>query len=307
MKILHLLLALAGMAAAHAAGKSMLIVVGAPGEAGYKTNFETQAKAWEKAARDASITPHILGLEPKTGEREQMRDLLATTGRDGDDLWIVLIGHGTFDGRDAKFNLHGDDLTPEEFAEWLKPFRRRVIVLNFFAASGAFLPHLGGRNRVVLSATRSGGERNYSRLGEFVARSLPDRDTDIDDDGSRSLRELAVHGTKLVNDFYENGQLVVPEHAMLDDNGDGKGTPVSELGRKQKNPDGLVAAQIILPRAGDAPPLTADQRARRDKLEAAIEALKAEKKSLPEKEYYRKLEELLLQLAAVYEDWGDGG
>ena len=39
-----------------------------------------------------------------------------------DVVFIVLIGHGTFDGKVAKFNLRGPDMTPADFAALLKRF-----------------------------------------------------------------------------------------------------------------------------------------------------------------------------------------
>ena len=45
-------------------------------------------------------------------------------------LWLVLIGHGTFDGKEARFNLRGPDLTATELALWLQPIRRPMAVID---------------------------------------------------------------------------------------------------------------------------------------------------------------------------------
>ncbi|HVE16337.1 MAG TPA: hypothetical protein VNB29_06350, partial [Chthoniobacterales bacterium] len=228
--------------------------------------------------------------------------------KNGGDLWIVLIGHGTFDGRNAKFNLPGDDLSAADLAGWLQPFQRRVVVLNLFSASGAFLPTLSANNRVVVTATRSGAERNYSRFGEKLAASLDNPEADLDGDGRITLAELSVFATAETAKFYDGAQRIVTEHAQIDDNGDRLGTETPLLTKPQttkgslRNRDGSVASEISLGTAGSTLIFTATQRERREAIERQAAELRASKPELSEDNYYRRLETLMLQMADLYQE-----
>jgi hypothetical protein len=225
--------------------------------------------------------------------------------KDGGDLWLVLIGHGTFEGRSAKFNLRGDDITSTELAAWLEPFHRRVIVWNLFSASGAFLSDLSRDNRVVITATRNGTEGNYSRFGELLAERLTAPDSDLDGDGVTSVLELVVSASSHTQASYENDQRLLSEHAQLDDNGDGVGAEsVALLHPSPKSglvPDGAIAATISLARDDSAPSLTAAQISQRAGIEARIAALRERKAEMNEALYYQKLESLLLEMARLYQ------
>jgi hypothetical protein len=288
-----------------ASQREMVIVIGAEGEPIYQPVFRKEADAWSAAASAAGMKVQSIGGDTSLA---QLKATLATLPKDGGELWLVLIGHGTFDGRNAKLNLPGDDLSASELAGWLKPFQRRLILLNLFSASGAFLPALSGSNRVVLTATRSGAERNYSRFGEKIAESLGDPEADLDADGRVSLAELSARATAEVVKFYDGAQRIVPEHALLDDNGDRLGTEtplligaasaVKAAGRS----DGSIAAEISLGKSAPALVFTPTQREQRDAIEKQIAGLRARKTDLGEDNYYRQLETLLLQMATLYDE-----
>ena len=52
-----------------------------------------------------------------------------------DTLLLVLLGHGTFDGADAKFNLVGPDLTAVDWKSLVTDLPGRLILVNTTAAS----------------------------------------------------------------------------------------------------------------------------------------------------------------------------
>jgi hypothetical protein len=284
----------------------MVIVVSAEGEPAYKSIFEKEAASWSRVASAAGL--HVCTIVGTTSALKELKDTLASQPKDGGDLWLVLIGHGTFDGRNAKFNLPGDDLSASALVDWLKPFHRRLIVLNLFSASGAFLPALSGNNRVVLTASRSGTERNYSRFGEKIAESLENPEADLDADGRISLAELSAYATSEVVKFYEGEQRIVPEHALLDDNGDRLGTETPLLAgpeaasSKARNPDGLVAAEISVGESAKTLVFTLPQRERRAAIEKKIAELRIRKAELGEDNYFRQLESLMLDMAALYHE-----
>lgn len=292
---------------------TVIVVVGAAGETDYGPNFAEQAAQWEKACQLAGCQRITLGLaEPAAGaasDHEQLKQVLEAEPKEGiAELWLVLIGHGTFDGKEAKFNLRGPDVTATELAGWLKQVQRPLAVINTTSASAPFLGKLAGVNRVIISATRTGNEQNFTRFGRYFAETLTDPKGDLDQDGQTSLLEAFLSAAAQVAEFYKTEGRLATEHALLDDNGDGLGTPAdwfrgtraTKQARNGASLDGARARQFHLVRSEAEQKLTAEQRARRDEIELAIENLRATKTKLGEAEYYRRLEALMLELARVY-------
>ncbi len=289
--------------AAHLPAREVLIVVSEPGDANYDTEFRRQATAWQKLAAKVEMKVRTIGIEKETddGDRFLLEKTLAALPKTGDDLWLVWIGHGSFDGRTANFNLRGRDIDPAAVKGLLKPFTRRLVILNLFSASSSFLAPLAGENRVVVCAARSPGERNYSRFGAKFADALTNPAADLDLDGSLSLWEATLHASAGTRAFYEDAQRVLQEHAVLDDNGDGQPTPTDAFKglRAGTGADGALAREInFLTPAADR--LSPEARQQRDKLELTIEALRKRKTELPEKEYYQLLETLMRDMAGIY-------
>ena len=174
------------LAALSAAGSSatngedcatVLVVVGTPGEEPFAKNFEHWTALWEKASREAGAKFIALGQGQTNavGDWEQLKRTLASEPKDlSSELWLVLIGHGTFDGKEAKFNLRGPDFSASELEDWLQPFRRPLAIINCASSSGPFLNKLSATNRVIVTATRSGYEQDYARFGQFVAEAITD-------------------------------------------------------------------------------------------------------------------------------------
>ena len=327
---------------------AILLVVGAPGEPDFGTNFLHQAERWTRVAEQAQVPLTRIGPvssstssaapdpsdapapaaaesteEPEASDtapsaavsspsqpsdRELLAAALAAVPKAGrEPLWLVLIGHGTFDGREARFNLRGPDLTAAELADWLKPFQRPLVLINTASASAPFLAALSSPNRIVITATRSGNEQNFTRFGEHLAATLADPASDFDQDGQTSLLEAFLSAAARVAEFYQTAGRLATEHALLDDNGDGLGTPADWFRgvRAVKRPqpgaasDGARAHQLHLVPSPEEAALAPAVRARRDALELDIFRLRDHKASLPEDEYYARLESLLLELAAL--------
>jgi hypothetical protein len=290
--------------AARLPAREMLIVVSEPGDANYETEFRRQATAWQNLAAKAEMKIRTIGIEKETDDSDRfvLEKTLAALPKSGDDLWLVWIGHGSFDGRTANFNLRGRDIDPAAVKELLKPFTRRLVILNLFSASSTFLAPLAGENRVVVCAARSPGERNYSRFGEKFADALTDPAADLDLNGSLSLLEATLHATAGTRAFYEDAQRVLQEHAIIDDNGDGQPTSTDAFKglRAGTGKDGALAREIhfLTPTAD---PLSPEAREKRAKLEASIDALRKRKAGMDEDEYYTLLESLMREMAALYQ------
>jgi hypothetical protein len=290
---------------------TVVLLLGAPGQDEFQTNFLRQAELWTRVCERAQATIVRIGRDANstTPDCERLKQTLAIEQKDGDEaLWLVLVGHGTFDGKEARFNLRGPDVTATDFAEWLKPFRRPVVFIDTSAASAPFLNKLSATNRVILTATRSGSEQDFTRFGLYLAEALTDDQSDLDKDGQVSVLEAFLTASARVAEFYRTEGRLATEHALLDDDGDGRGTPadwfrgIRPVKKPQGNAsvDGARAHQLHLVLSQAEQALPPDVRAKRDALELEIGRLRANRSQRPNEKYYDELEKLLLQLADTY-------
>jgi hypothetical protein len=291
---------------------TVVLVVGAPGEPEFGSNFVQQVRLWGKLCDRAGVRTVRLGLSDTNAveDHELLKQALAAEPSDSaEPLWLALIGHGTFDGKEARFNLRGPDVSNTELAEWLRPFRRPLVVVNCASASAPFLKSLSGTNRVVITATRSGSELNFSRFGEQFAKALADPASDLDKDGQVSLLEAFLIASRQVAEFYTTEGRLMTEHALIDDNGDGLGTPAdwfrgvraTKKARDGASLDGMRANQLFLVRSAQEQALPGEVRARRDALELWVARLRESKSQMSEADYYSRLESILLELARLQE------
>jgi len=301
----------AAAAKADDAQTSLLVVVGAPGDESYGKIFAEEAAQWRTTAKESGVKFAIVGDGDATDAQKdklQLQAKLKAEASAGDaPLWIIFIGHGTFDGRTAAFNLRGPDVTSTELAEWLQEVHRPTVVVDTTAASAPFLTALAAPNRVVVTATKSGQERNYARFGRYFAKRVIDPAADLDKDERTSLFEAYLAAARDTAEFYKSEGRLQTEHPLLDDDGDGKGVRADFFLRDKlvKQPagsttiDGDLSRKLALkPSAADAK-LKPAQLDERDALETELATLRAEKASLPENEYFAKLESLLLKLARL--------
>jgi hypothetical protein len=290
---------------------AILLVVGAEGSAEYAPRFRSAAERWQEAAARAGARTTVIGLAAadKTPDRQRLQEALAAGAAGaGEPLWLVLIGHGTYDGRTARFNLRGPDVATDELQAWLKASRRPLVIINGASASAPFLKALAGPDRVIVTATRSGSEKNATRFGGFLAEAIADRAADLDQDHGVSLLEAFLFAAKRVEASFQQEGLLSTEHALLEDNGDGRGTPAaffrglapSKRPAEDAEPDGHRAHQLALLAAPPERTLPAEARRRRDELELKVLKLHGRTK-LPIDEYHRRLEPLLLELARIYQ------
>jgi hypothetical protein len=289
---------------------TVFVLVGAAGEEEFGKQFAEAAAKWEKVATQAQAKLVTIGRSTETNDLARFKVALEAEAKDGaGEVWLVLLGHGTFDGKEARFNLRGPDLGAGELAEWLKPFKRPVAVVNCASASGPFINKLAAPGRIVVTATRSGQEVNFTRFGGHFADAISTAEADLDKDGQTSLLEAYLVAANRVAEFYNTEGRLATEHALLDDNGDGLGTPPDwfrgvravKKAKEGASADGLRAHQFVLVRSEQERKLPPAVRAKRDELELAIGKLRDDKSALPEPEYYKLLEPMLLDLARLYQ------
>ncbi|HSC29421.1 MAG TPA: hypothetical protein VLD67_19240 [Vicinamibacterales bacterium] len=216
-----------------------------------------------------------------------------------DDLFfIVLIGHGTFDGVDAKFNLVGPDLESGQWAELLGSVQAQAVIVNTTSASFPFVERLAGERRIVITATDSAAQRFDTVFPGYFIQALRDDGADIDKNGRVSIWEAFVAATRSVRLHYQQRGQLATERALLDDNGDGVGREAAGAGE-----DGSAASHTYLedPVAG-APPTDEALLAllqKRASLELEVEELKVRRTFLPPEEYQREFERVMIELARV--------
>ncbi|QDU75763.1 hypothetical protein Pan97_28050 [Bremerella volcania] len=292
---------------------AVVVVVGEPGEAKYQELFTQWAERWQVAAKRAEANLVTIGLdEPEASDRQdrpQLEETLAALAKEPPtSLWLVLIGHGTYDGKKAKFNLRGTDIRATELAEALAPISCRMAIINCASASGPFVNGLSGRDRVIVTATQSGFEYNFARFGEFLSQTISDTSGDLDKDGQTSLLEAWLAAAKQTQTYYDSQSQLATEHALLDDNGDGKGTPadwfrgiyVTKSSKDGSLPDGTLANQFILVPSENASQLSEELIQKRDQLENQLAELRQKKSELSEDEYLSRLQTILIPLAKIY-------
>jgi hypothetical protein len=295
-----------------AAQTHVLVVCGLGGEPRYQEAFLATGLAVASAAEtrlgvarehvlllteDPTRNPRIAGRSTKA-EIDTALASLAREAAPGSLVLIVLIGHGSATGNAARINLPGPDLSAAEFGSLLVPFEaQQVVVVNAASASGDWVKSLAGPRRVILTATRSGVERDETLFGGEFAAALGSEEADRDKDGRLSVLEAFDFARRAVARAYERDQRLRTEHALLEADGDGVGVmePVATAG------DGAAAAAVFLDAGASraVAPALAGLAAERDSIEREVVRLRGRKAQMTASEYDRALEALLLELARV--------
>ena len=294
---------LAGVAFGQDRNKFAVIISGASGEPAYAKQFQewtTQLSSVlsEKFGFDGK---HVRVLSEKQATAEEVKRTFATLKSELDPnnvVFVFFIGHGSYDGKESKFNLVGPDLSAFEYNVLLSSLpTRRIVVFNMSSASGEFVKSLAAKGRIVVAATRSGQETNATRFAGFFIAALNANDADTNQDGHVSVLEAFIYASRLTDDFYKHAGRLATEHALLDDNGDGIGHEKAEAG------EGLLARATYLDslsvEEAAANMATAKLMKERVRLEGEIEQWIARKGTMPEAEYDATLERLFIELAKV--------
>ena len=207
--------------------KYAVIINGAGGDPAYAKQFEQWTAELKSALleRFAFEAKNLLVLEnAKAIDVRNTFAQLKSQMEANNVLFVFLIGHGSFDGKESKFNLVGPDLAASEYNTLLSALpTKRVIVLNMASASGEFIKSLSAKGRIIITATKSGQETNATRFAGFFITALKAPDADTDQDGHVSILEAFVYANRLTADFYTRAGRLATEHALIDDNGDGVG------------------------------------------------------------------------------------
>jgi hypothetical protein len=297
---------LIGLLLAHPARASVysVTVAGLVGEPDYEKRFTTAATDLDKLLKAAGADVHVYTLSGGAATRTRLTQVLGQIARDAkpeDDFVLILIGHGSFDGVEYKFNLVGPDVSAAELAELCNrvPARRQLIV-NTTSASGGSIAVLQRPGRAVIASTKSGTEKNATVFARYWVEALQDPSADVDKNESVSALEAFQYADRKTAEFYTAQKRLATEHAVFEDTG--KGEPVRAP--SVDSGEGRLLASLILIRSGDAQKAAFDSTKRdlltkKEDFERQIDTLRYQKAAMTQNDYEQQLKVLLVGLARI--------
>jgi hypothetical protein len=297
--LLGLLLALPARAAVYS-----VTVAGLVGEPDYEQRFTSGATDLDKLMKAAGADVHVYTLTGAAATRARLTQVLGQVAKDAkpeDDFVLILIGHGSFDGVEYKFNLVGPDVSAAELADLCNrvPARRQLVV-NTTSASGASIPAFQRAGRAVIASTKSGTEKNATVFARYWVAALQDPTADVDKSESTSALEAFQYADRKTAEFYTAQKRLATEHAVFEDTGKGEPVRAPSVDRGE----GRLLASLLLVRSGDTQKAAFDSTkrdllAKKEDFERQIDVLKYQKAAMPSTDYEQQLKALLLGLARV--------
>jgi len=305
MKMPFLLaLSLAFIAQAHAA-MYYVVVAGLGGEPDYEQRFTAAANDLDKAFKAQGPSSHVYTLSGANATAAHVRETMSNVAREAkadDDFVLILIGHGSFNNVDYKFNLVGPDLTAGELATMCDRIAaRRQVVVDTTSSSGGAVAAIQHPGRAVIAATKSGTEKNATVFARYWVEALQDPAADTDKSDSVSALEAFNYATRKTAEFYDSQKRLATEHAVFNDAG--RGEPVRTAGEGQ----GALLSSFTVLRIGQSQqaannPAKLALLQQKDELEQKIDTLKYQKAAMDPADYKRQLTDALLKLASVQQE-----
>jgi hypothetical protein len=279
-------------------------IAGLVGEPDYEQRFTASAKDLDKQLKATGADAHVYSLTGGEATRARLTQVLGEVARDAkpeDDFVLILIGHGSYDGVEYKFNLVGPDMSAASLAALCNrvPARRQLIV-NATSSSGGSIPAFQRAGRAVIASTKSGTEKNATVFARYFVEALQDPAADVDKNESVSALEAFQYAERKTNEYYTSQKRLATEHAVFEDTGKGEPVraPAADIG------EGRLLASLTLVRFGEAQkaaldPAKRDLLAKKEDLERQIDVLKYQKAAMSQTEYEQQLKVLLVGLARI--------
>ena len=291
---------------AHAAAY-YVTVAGLGGEPDYEQRFTALAKDLDKLLKDSGGDAHVYTLTGNDATKAHLTDTMNVIAREAkpdDTLIVTLIGHGSYDAVEYKFNLPGPDISGEELAGLCdRVAAKRQLIVNTTSASGGSIGALQKPGRIVIAATKVGTEKNATVFARYWVEALRDSSADVDKNEAISALEAFQYADRKTAAFYESQKRLATEHAVIEDTGKKEGVraPTTENG------EGLLATNFVLLRLGAAQKAANDPAKRalldkKEELERKIDTLKYQKAAMSAEDYKVQLSAALLDLARVQQE-----
>jgi hypothetical protein len=281
------------------ADSSALIIQGSPGSEDHEKKFTK----WATETRDVLIADLgfakdrvvlLSGEATRKASVEQAFGRIKQQIKPQDNFLLILIGHGSFD-TDYKLNIFGEDLKGKDYGFLIDSLgATRTIIVSSTPSSGGMFETMSGKNRVVLAASRSGEKEDTVFYEHFLA-GLKGNAADEDKDKKVSAWEAFKYASAGVERYYKEKTILLTEHAGLSGNG------APQVASSVAEQDAPVLARVTALNA-DRAVVVADSRLQallneRKTIDQKIETLRLDKNILPEAEYEKRLEALILELA----------
>jgi hypothetical protein len=269
------------------AAVQVTIIQGLQGTPEYGEKFRQQTEQVLRAAASVTDEEHIAVLSGEDASRENVlehMEKLTTSLGESDRIAVYLVGHGSFDGFEYKFNVPGPDITGDDLITVMDKLPAGIqLLVNTSSASGAVFKELENDRRVVITATRSGNERLATRFGSYFFAAFDDPAADINKNNAITAQEAFDYAQRHVDDYFEHEGTLATEHSVI---------------------SGDLAGQLVLARVGlDTPapdnPVVADLIQERDQLDRRIEELQLSKSEMEPTEFLNQLQQLMIDLSMV--------
>jgi hypothetical protein len=269
----------------------ILTVAGLGGEPDYEQRFTMLATDTDKILRAGGQTDRIVetlkGADATRAKVEAALNRIASQAKPQDAFVLMMIGHGTFDGTEYKFNLPGPDLSATELAGLLNKIPAgRQLVVDMTSSSGGAASVLKKENRTVITATKSGMEKNATVFARYWVEALRDPAADVDKNETISALEAFQYAEKKTAQFYSEQKRLATEHPQIDDQQRAAAFPLLKFGS---------ASAVV------TDPAKRELIAKKDDIENKIDALKYQKSLMAPDDYKKQLTGLLLELARAQE------
>ncbi|WP_031499793.1 hypothetical protein [Bryobacter aggregatus] len=281
-------------------------VGGLGGQEDYETRFKSNIEELDKltkAAPDAKVFS-VSGAQATKVRLKEIFAQVAHEAKPDDTVVVTLIGHGTFDGFDYKFNLPGPDMAAKDLALWMLPIAaKRQVVVNTTSASGGSLAALRQEGRVVITATKSGTEKLSTVFPRYWLEALRDPQADADKNETITALEAYRYAESKTTKYYETNKRLATEHPLLADTASAAGFRIPDTTKGEaviamRTPVLLLGS---LQNAAKTPEKQALLR-QREALEQQVDNLKLRKAAMPADQYRLELRNLILQLARVQQE-----
>ena len=272
---------------------SVVVVQGLAGEEYYQRHFDEQVEKIKNASSKLVKDDQIVTFNADATKQEILTDInRIINAADSDDLLaLYLIGHGSYDGRDYKFNISGADITGTELFEILSQAPNSTVLINTSSSSGALLKlfkEQDNNSKVhLITATKSGAERTATRFGRHLADALTQNEADINKNQSISLQEAFDYSVRQTQDFYDTEGLLATENARLQMANNSTQAGQLRLANLAERPAAAVSSEL------------ASLYQQRDELDRQIDTLRLRRINISEDDYLQQFQTLMINLSLL--------
>ena len=261
------------------------IIQGLSGNPEFSELFDDQVRRLQQAAGQLvgkDLVTTFSGVDATRSNVLEYFEQLNSTLQADDRLAVIMIGHGSYDGHEYKFNVPGPDITGEDLAGILaaSPAGLQLIV-NTSSASGAVIEQLKDDSRIIITATRSGSERNAPRFGKFFVDALFSYSADVNKNETISVAEAFEYANRETEEFYEAEGRLATEHPQLE----GEHAARFNIAR-------LTVRETV-----ENDPQMEHLLTQKRNIDRLIEALQLRKAEMSNEDYFNELQQLILELS----------